>query len=118
MHQLDGATDEHERLTREVKLAEEKLNVYVKKQEEARIADALDRQKFANVTLVESPVRPYLPSKPNIPMNLAAGFLVACFFSLGVGFTRDMNRSTFDSGDELESTLGLPVIATISVKGV
>ena len=51
----------HERLSHDIKLAEDKLDVYVKRQEEARIADALDRQKFANVSLIESPVRPYLP---------------------------------------------------------
>jgi uncharacterized protein involved in exopolysaccharide biosynthesis len=117
LHQLDGATVSHENLDREVKLAEEKLDVYVKKQEEARIAEALDHQKFANVSLIEVPVRPYLPTKPNVPMNLALGFLVACFAALGTAFALELNRTTFDSEEELESALALPVLATICPKG-
>ena len=96
-----------------MKLAEDKLDVYVKKQEEARIADALDRQKFANVSLIETPVRPYLPTKPNVPLNLALGFVVACFASLGTGFALEMNRKTLDSEEELESALALPVLAAL-----
>ena len=117
LHELDSDTVAYDRLSREVKLAEDKLDVYVKKQEEARIADALDRQKFANVSLIETPVRPYLPTKPNVPLNLALGFLVACFASLGIGFALEMNRNTLDSEEELESALALPVLATISAKG-
>jgi uncharacterized protein involved in exopolysaccharide biosynthesis len=117
LHELDNDTVSHDRLSRDVKLAEDKLDVYVKKQEEARIADALDRQKFANVSLIEAPIRPYLPTKPNVPLNLALGFVVACFASLGTGFALEMNRKTLDSEEELESALALPVLATISAKG-
>ena len=117
LRELDNDTVAHERLGHDIKLAEDKLDVYVKRQEEARIADALDRQKFANVSLIESPVRPYLPTKPNVPLNLALGFLVACFASLGTGFALEMNRTTLDSEEELESALSLPVLATIYAKG-
>jgi polysaccharide biosynthesis protein PslE len=117
LRELDSDTVAYDRLSHEVKLAEDKLDVYVKKQEEARIADALDRQKFANVSIIETPVRPYLPTKPNVPLNLALGFLVACFASLGTGFALETNRNTLDSEEELESALALPVLATIYAKG-
>jgi capsular polysaccharide biosynthesis protein len=42
---------------------------------------------------------------------------VACFASLGTGFALEMNRTTLDSEEELESALSLPVLATIYAKG-
>ena len=46
LHSSTARPVEHERLSRDVKRAEDKLVLYGQKQEEARIADALDRQKF------------------------------------------------------------------------
>jgi uncharacterized protein involved in exopolysaccharide biosynthesis len=113
LQQLDLATVEHESVSREARLAEEKMVLYVKKQEEARIDDALDRQKFANVTLVEGPVRPYLPSQPNLPVNLGLGFLVACFGAVATAFVWEVNRTTIDAEDDVQSTLGVPVLAAV-----
>ena len=117
LQRLDSATVEHERLARDVKRAEDKLVLYGQKQEEARIADALDQQKISNVSIAEAPVRPYLPSSPNVPLNLALGFVVALFASLGTAFALEVNRTTFESETELETATGLPVLASIPAGG-
>jgi uncharacterized protein involved in exopolysaccharide biosynthesis len=117
MATLDGATAQHDTLTRQAREAEGNLLLYTKKQEEARIADSLDQQKFANVSIAEAPVQPYLPDKPNVPLNLALGFLLACFTSLGAAFALEMNRSSFDSPAELEFATKLPVLAAVPAEG-
>ncbi len=84
---LGNATSQFDDLTRTRKEAEDNYLLYARKTEEARIAESLDRQKIANVAIAETPVEPYLPSKPNVRLNLALGFLLACFLSVGLAFS-------------------------------
>jgi len=58
-------------------------------------------------------VKPTLPSKPNIRLNLAIGLLLAAIVSAGTGFALEINRTTFETPDELEMATELPVIAII-----
>src|SRR5204862_7928286 len=118
LRELDAATVEHDTLSREVRVTEDKAVLYVKKQEEARISDALDQQKIANVSIADAPVRPYLPSEPNVPLNLILGFTVAMLASIGTGFALEVNRTTLESEEEIEELTGLPVLATIPAEGV
>jgi uncharacterized protein involved in exopolysaccharide biosynthesis len=115
---LDAATAEHEALNRQIKQAEDNLILYSTKQEEARIADSLDQQKIANVSIAEAPSKPYLPSKPNVPLNLALGFLLACFASIAAAFALEMNRTSFETAEDLQAATDLPVLATVPVEGV
>jgi uncharacterized protein involved in exopolysaccharide biosynthesis len=115
---LDRAGSVNDALTREVSQAENNLVLYTKKQEEARIADSLDRQKFANISIVENPVEPFLPIKPNVPFNLGIGFLLACVTSLGAAFALEMSRSFVETPQELEARAPFPVMAIVPVEGM
>jgi uncharacterized protein involved in exopolysaccharide biosynthesis len=130
---LGNATSQFDDLTRNQKEAEENYLLYVKKAEEARIAESLDRQKIANVAIAEPPTEPHLPSKPNVPMNLSLGVLLAGFMSLGVAFgaeylqgpARGIQVSAqprlgagqptgiVEGPSDLETLTGLPVLATV-----
>jgi polysaccharide biosynthesis protein PslE len=116
--QLDDVTSEHDVLNRKIKESEENLILYSKKQEESRIEDSLDQLKIANVSILEPPVTPTLPSKPNVPLNLGVGLLLAAIVSVGTAFALEMNRTTFETLDELEAAADVPVIAIIPVEGV
>lgn len=83
---LSNATSQSDDLTRSQKEAEENYSLYARKAEEARISESLDRQKIANVAIAETPIEPQLPSKPNVPLNLALGGMLAGLMGLGVGF--------------------------------
>jgi uncharacterized protein involved in exopolysaccharide biosynthesis len=83
---LGNSTAEYDDLVRGQKRAEDSYLLYARKTEEARIADSLDKQKISNVAIAENPVEPRLPSKPNVPLNLLLGTLLACFLSLGLAF--------------------------------
>lgn len=86
---LGDATAQFDDLTRARKEAEDNYLLYARKTEEARIAESLDRQKIANVAIAESPVEPHLPSKSNVPMNIALGVVLAGFLSVGLAFTAE-----------------------------
>jgi uncharacterized protein involved in exopolysaccharide biosynthesis len=111
--QLESATIEHNTLERTVKESEEIYLLYARKQEEARIADSLDQQKIANVAIAEAPVEHHLPAKPNVAMNLSVGFLLAGFVSIGSVFAAEYAGATFHTPADLESAVGIPVLATI-----
>lgn len=83
---LAAASSAYEDLLRTQKEAEENYLLYTKKTEEARITQSLDLQKIANVAIAETPVQPRLPAKPNVPLNIGIGVILAGFLSLGIPF--------------------------------
>lgn len=109
---LGDATAAFDDLVRTQKEAEDNYMLYAKKKEEARIAESLDQQKISNVAIAETPTLPHLPSKPNVPLNLALGVFLACFLSLGIAFAVEYFRDTVEQPRELEELTGLPVLAT------
>ncbi|CAN5802436.1 exopolysaccharide transport family protein [soil metagenome] len=113
LSKLESGTTEHNNLAREITTAEGNHQLYAKKQEEARIADALDEQKITNVSIAEAPTTLRLPSKPNRPLNLALGLFLAGFVSLGSVFCFEFFRDTVHTPRELESFTGLTVLATV-----
>jgi uncharacterized protein involved in exopolysaccharide biosynthesis len=108
---LANATAAFDDLTRTQKEAEENYLLYAKKTEEARIAESLDQQKISNVAIAETPTEPHLPSKPDVPLNLALGFVLACFVSLGAAFTAEYFSDIVAQPSELEELTGLPVFS-------
>jgi uncharacterized protein involved in exopolysaccharide biosynthesis len=116
--QLETASIEHDTLQRNVKESEENYMLYTRKKEEARIADSLDQQKISNVAIAEVPVAQHVPAKPNVLLNLALGFLLACFVSLGAVFGAEFSNSTFHTRAELETGTGIPVLATVALEAV
>ncbi len=80
---LEGVSPEYDGLMREARLSEEDFLLHMKKEEEARIADALDKQKIANVAIVEHPVVPQAQASPKPLLDMALGFVLAVFASFG-----------------------------------
>ena len=108
-----NATAAYDDLVRNQKEAEDRYLLYAKKTEEARIAESLDQQKIANVAIAESPTESQIPTKPNVPLNLGLGVLLAGFLSLGVAFAAEYFLDTVTQPAELEELTGLPVLATV-----
>lgn len=111
--QLGGSTTEHENLVREVKRLEENYKLYSAKREEARISDAMDKQKIANVVIAEAPVVPHLP-KSKFSGGLAGVFLLGCAVILSTTLAISGRRQTFETPWELEAFTGMPVLATLA----
>jgi capsular polysaccharide biosynthesis protein len=83
----------------------------LRKQEEARISDELDRNRIVNVAIAEAATVPAFPSSPRWTLNLVLGFAVAFVTSLGLAFVVDYMDPSFRTPDEVEGYLGLPVLA-------
>ena len=112
--QITGKEIEHQDLVRAAKMAEENYVLYLRKQEDARISDALDRMQIINVAIAESAAVPVFATSPRWGLNLAIGFVLALLVSLLLAFVVDNLDQSFRTPSEVEHYLGIPVLATMS----
>jgi uncharacterized protein involved in exopolysaccharide biosynthesis len=105
-----GATEQD--MAREVKEAESNYLLYVQKREEARIGDALDRQRIVNVAIVEAPTVPALP-RQSTALTLLLGTLLATMVAPAAAFVRDRFDTSVRTPDELQDALHIPLLAAL-----
>lgn len=114
--QLDKKERLHQDMVRAAKAEEDNYMLYLHKQEEARISDALDRQRISNVIVAEPAVVPVLP-QPRWLLALLLGALVAALSSVVLAFAVDYWDPSLRTPEEVESLLGTPVVAAIPRDG-
>ncbi|NUO79759.1 hypothetical protein HUU05_06760 [candidate division KSB1 bacterium] len=110
---LENAKLTHENLLRELELLRNNHLLYAKKQEEARISEALDREKVANVSIVDPASVPIAAVRPNRKLNLALGLVLALLVSLGTTLGLGFFDKQIRSSNDLERQLHLPFIVAI-----
>jgi succinoglycan biosynthesis transport protein ExoP len=111
MIDVNGAAQQN--LLREVKEAEGNDLLYKQKREEARIGDALDRQRIVNVAIAEAATVPAFPTHSHWALTLLFGILLASFVSSGVAFGLDYFDPSLRTPDELRDVLQIPVLAAL-----
>ncbi len=109
---LQESTVVQQDLLRTAKTAEENYLLYQRKQEEARINDALDQRGILNVAIAEQPTVPALPVRSTLLYGLLSLFLAGTA-SLGMAFTSDFLDPSFRTPTEVTSYLGAPVLAAL-----
>ena len=103
---------QQENLLRESKADEDNYLLYLKKQEEARIADALDTDRIVNVAIAEPPVVPALPATSPVLFTLL-GALLAAIVSVILAFVAEYFDPSFRTADQVSEFLDVPVFASI-----
>ena len=94
------------------KAAEENYLLYVKKQEEARMDDALDERGIVNVAIAEQPVAPALPVWSTWAV-LAMGLAAAGAAGTGAAFAADYLDPAFRTPEDVLAYLNSPVLASL-----
>lgn len=94
------------------KAAEDNYLLYVKKQEEARMDDALDERGIVNVAIAEHPVAPALPLW-STPTLLAIGLVAAGACGAGAAFAADYLDPAFRTPEDVLAYLNSPVLASL-----
>ena len=110
---LNRLTLEFDRLRQTVEVHRENYRFYLTKFEEPRISDAMDREKIANVRVIE-PARP--PAK-EISTGLAKIMGLAIFLGgasgFGLAYFAEYLDDTLEKDEDVENHLNLPVLASI-----
>ena len=107
----DDAITQDDLLNRE-KAAEENYLLYVKKQEEARMDDALDERGIVNVAIAERPVAPALPMWSTWAV-MAMGLAAAGAAGSGAAFAADYMDPAFRTPEDVLAYLNAPVLASL-----
>jgi len=105
-----------EGLLRDKSAEEANYLLYMRKQEEARISDALDESRIINVAVVEPVAVPVVPSRSR-PLVLFLGFLAAIIVSLGVAVVAEYLDPSLRTSEDIQEFLDLPVLASVSDAG-
>jgi len=113
--QLERSTAAYTDLVREVKTLEDNYQLYSRKWEEARIADALDGQKIANITVVEPPEVPTSPVHRSSILPVGSLLLGLCciFFTAAV---KGLHGQELYTPHAIYLASGIPVLATVPEK--
>jgi uncharacterized protein involved in exopolysaccharide biosynthesis len=99
-------------LVRNVRTAEENYLLYLRKREEARISDALDRKRIVNVSIAEAATVPALPTL-HLAWVFLGGFFAAGIVGVGSAYAVDRLDPSFRTPAELGRYLNVKVLASI-----
>jgi tyrosine-protein kinase Etk/Wzc len=98
------------RLTREVKV---NTDLYTALLNSAQQLKLITVGKVSNVRLIDAPMLPEKPVKPNRPVILALAVLAGLFLGVLVAFFRKSLYGGIDTPEQVEKMVGVPVYATI-----
>jgi tyrosine-protein kinase Etk/Wzc len=98
------------RLTREVKV---NTDLYTSLLNTAQQLRLITIGKVSNVRLIDAPMVPEKPIKPNRPMILALAVLGGLFLGMLAAFFRKSLNGSIDTPEQVENMIGVPVYATI-----
>ena len=113
---LDLQEKDLQGLKREVTTNDKNFRTYQDKKEEARISDEMNRQKLANISVIQAAVVPSKPIKPKKALNILLSIILGAVSGLGFAFLSEYTSQRFTSPDSVEQRLGLPVLVTIPMK--
>jgi uncharacterized protein involved in exopolysaccharide biosynthesis len=103
---------EYDRLEQEAKNRRDTYELYVKREQEARISQAMDDQKLVNIDVVQRPALP-LPRADTQRVSVALSIIAGLVLGVAGAFGREyMGRSLRSEGD-VGMHLGLPLLASI-----
>ena len=110
---LQQKSIEYDRLDQEVKNSRDTYELYVKREQEARISQAMDEQKLVNVNVVQRPALPLVRTdsqRVSVAVLLLAGLVLGLAAAFGREYMSRSLRSEYDVGRHL----GLPLLASIA----
>ena len=104
---------EFRELQQKVEVDRRNYRLYLSKFEEARICDAMDTEKIANISLIEAAQPPLNPVSPKVMLNMVVGVFLSGFVSLGLAFLREFLDDSLERPEDVEEFLQLPVLASL-----
>lgn len=110
---LQQKSIDYDRLEQEVKNRRETYELYVKREQEARISQAMDEQKLVNVDVVQRPALP-LPRSDTQRVSVAVSLIAGLVIGVAGAFGREYIGRPLRSEHDVGQLLGLPLLASIA----
>ena len=103
---------EFDRLDEEVKNRRETYELYVKREQEARISQAMDEQKLVNIDVVQRPALP-LPRSDTQRVSVALSIIAGLTVGIAGAFGREYMSRSLRTESDVGRHLRLPLLASI-----
>ena len=103
---------EYDRLEQEVKNRRDTYELYVKREQEARISQAMDEQKLVNIDVVQRPALP-LPRADTQRVSVLLSIIAGLVVGVAGAFGREYMSRSLRSEHDVSRHLGLPLLASI-----
>lgn len=97
----------------EVETRRELLDELLRKQSETDVAARLQTNRESNVRVVDEALVPGAPFRPSLRANLMGGSAAGLALGIGLALLLQFLDRSIKRADEVESLLGLPVLATV-----
>jgi uncharacterized protein involved in exopolysaccharide biosynthesis len=103
---------DYDRLEQEVKTRSETYELYVKREQEARISRAMDEQKLVNIDIVQRPALP-LPEADTRRVSSVLAIIAGLVVGIAGAFAREFMSRSLRSESDVVRHLGLPLLASV-----
>ena len=113
LQKISGIESRATDMERELKINEEKYQLYVKRMEEARISGAMDKERIVNVSVAEPALPPIKPLWPKPVQNMAVALGFGLLGGLGLVFMSEFFGHHFNRSEDIERQLSIPVLSSI-----
>ena len=113
LQKISGIESRATDMERELKINEEKYQLYVKRMEEARISGAMDKERIVNVSVAEPALPPIKPLWPKPVQNMAVALGFGLLGGLGLVFMSEFFSHHFNRSEDIERQLSIPVLSSI-----
>jgi uncharacterized protein involved in exopolysaccharide biosynthesis len=116
LRHIDSRSGELRDLKREASVNENNYQIYLKKSEEARISEDLDRRKMTNISIIERATVPVTPVKSNKKKVFGIGAFLSVIVSLGLAYLAEYLPQCLTTPSMAERKLGAPILVSIAQK--
>lgn len=113
---LDLKGNELQSLKREVATNETNFKKYLVKAEEARILEDMDRQKMANISVIQEATVPSNPTNLGMGVKVIFGIILGSLFGLGFAIFSEYISQGISTPEKVTKLLNTPVLVSIPIK--
>ena len=113
---LDELNKELIVLERQRSADEQNYQLYLKKVEEAKVSEEMDRLKMSNISVIQPAEVPRKPAGRTPTFKLILGTILGLVMGFGVGFILEYLQGSYTRPDQAADDLGLPILASFSQK--
>ncbi len=103
------------KLQREIELLDTSYRKYCVSLEQARIDEALQRERLSNVALMQPPTYHPKPIRPKVLINLMLGLIGATVGSIALALLLEFRDHSLQTPEDVERHLDVPTLTSIPV---
>ncbi len=109
---LESQRGKYNDLQQQVSIAQDNYLIYLKRGEEARINNLLNKENITSIDVMDHPALPASPVKPKKLIVLALTFLAALVAAGGMALSRELLDDRLNTPEKLYDALRVPVLAS------